>query len=122
MLTLLPEVLQQHGGYASCVKERWVQGRHAFLCLEADDEGGHWLPLYSGAADDRVLLPNKGRIGHHWWTGGDFYYHPLQVWTFSHAAAVAAATQDYSRPGDRNMQNDLVPDAGTLFGAMSAPK
>ena len=102
MLTLDPAILEQHGGYATCARNLWVSGRHSFLCVEADDEIGRWLPLYSNSGIGRSELSKDGRIGHQFWTDRKLYYHPQQVWYAKHSAVVAAAMGDLSTPATRN--------------------
>lgn len=104
VLHLDPDTLENEGGTYTCTKSLRVQHGHFFLCLSATDTTGRWLPLYSEDGDGREKLGPDGRSGHSKWTKGTTYWHPAQVWTASHAAVVAAATDggDMSRAGSRN--------------------
>jgi hypothetical protein len=103
-LHLDPDELERLGGTYTCAKPFRVQGGHFFLCLDDDGSVGRWLPLYSQAGTGRVALTGA-RSGHPKWTGGTFHYQAGQVWTAAHAAiaGAAAAGQDKSTPGSRNL-------------------
>lgn len=105
-LTLLPEVLVEHGASANCDKEKWVQGRHSFLCLSATAFNGRWLPFYSLLTSERKTLSMEGRTGHpdFWVLNTGLHYFEGQVWTATHEAIIAAANgHDFSSKGKRNM-------------------
>ncbi|MBI2724917.1 MAG: hypothetical protein HYX42_01575 [Polaromonas sp.] len=104
VLLLRPDVLESAGGQYTCQKSFRVKGDHFFLCYEADDEIGNWLPLYSNPGFGRIAVSTQGRRGHPKWVEGVFYYDPKQIWTAKHSAVVAAANAagDLSRAGNRN--------------------
>lgn len=112
VLVLNPAVLEANGATCGCAASLRVQGDHFFLCLEADDLIGCWLPMYSKDALQRVTISTSGRTGHTKWVNGTFHYHPAQVWRAPHTAVVAAAkaARDMSRAGSRNkIHEDYIP-------------
>lgn len=110
VLLLDPDTLEQSGGTYGCPPAFRVQGEHFFLCIEADDANGRWVPLYSKPGKDRVAISTQGRTGHPKWVEGTVYYHPAQVWFAPHQAVVAAAVGDWSKTNSRNtLHEDYFP-------------
>ena len=104
VLHLDPDEFEAHTAVYSCAEEARVKGGHFFLCVAADECSGLWLPMFTNAGPGRFSVPVNGRTGHPKWTRGKFHFHRGQVWSGTHAAAVAAADAggDMSAPGRRN--------------------
>jgi len=100
VLHLDPDVLEKSGGSYNVSKEIRVKGGHFFLCVQAGDDDGEWMPLFSSPSKDRVVIPFEGRTGDMKWVKGAAHLHPGQTWKAKHAAILLAAKagKDISGP------------------------
>lgn len=103
-LHLDPNRLEQEGATCTDPPGVRVEGQHFFLCVEVSNTHSKWIPLFTAPNTGRIALPSDGRQGHSKWVGGEFHYHPAQVWTATPAAIANAAARahDKSRRGSRN--------------------
>lgn len=95
-----PEILAEHGAFASRGPGLAVQGLHYFLCLERCGPVSVWVPAFSRESNGRIKLKWKGGLRS--WVDPESYVDATQLWIIPDAALGPASVADPTTRGCRN--------------------
>ncbi len=102
VLRLDPVTLRQQGARCTQEFESLGSAQHDFVCIEADAQGGWWLPLSPTPDVGCKVIAAEAKSGDRRWADVPSCYQPDQCWQATHKAVKLAAAAAHDRTDSKN--------------------